>query len=131
MILKYFLTFIFLISLSSCNSKKQFENEMVLKPIPSNITIALVEANQLRDYKVKLESLDINKTLSQLKNDSEKNKFKSQIINLRIAFNQSVEKLQVFEEIPPKDKTEKYNELKNSIVKLDTVWKYIVFNFKI
>jgi anion-transporting ArsA/GET3 family ATPase len=131
MILKFFLPFLFLMALTSCTSKKNFEKEIVLMPIPSNITKALDEANQLRDYKVKLESLDVNKVLSRLKHDYEKDKFKSQMIDLRIAFNQSIEKLQNYESVQPKDKITKYNELKNAITELDTIWKYTVFNFKI
>lgn len=117
--------------MTSCFSKKSFEKEMVLKPLPSKIVLGRAEANQLSDYKIKLQSLDVDKILSQLKNNSEKDNFKDQIINLRNAYNKSVEKLQILEKAQGKNKELKYNQLKDSIIELNTIWKYIIVNFRI
>jgi hypothetical protein len=130
MMIKFLLLVILLTNLISC-SRKNFEKEIVLKPVPLTVSLAVDEANELRDFAEKLNKIDIDKVLTQLKQKNEKEKFKYRIVDLKIAYNKCVDKLQEVENAHPKGKIKKIRELKECMVELDAVWKYIIVNYKI
>ncbi|MDD4974567.1 MAG: hypothetical protein PHY93_09475 [Bacteriovorax sp.] len=129
-LLKFALSFILLINLTSC-SRKNFEKEIILKPVPLTVSWAGNEASLLRDYADKLKKIDIDKTLSQINNKAEKKKFKYRIVDLKIAYNKCVDKLQEIEKVHPKDTSKKVRELKQDMIELNAIWQYIIANYKI
>jgi hypothetical protein len=130
MLLKFVLSFIFLINLTSC-SMKNFEKEIRLKPVPLTVSFAGNEASVLREYAEKINKIEVDKILSQLKNKAEKEKFKYRIVDLKNAYNKSVDKLQEIEKLHTKDTNKKIRELKEDMAELDAIWKYIIANYQI
>ncbi|MBC7537357.1 MAG: hypothetical protein H7281_00945 [Bacteriovorax sp.] len=130
LVIKFLLPVILFTNLISC-SRKDFEKEIVLKPVPLTVSLAVDEANELRDFAEKLNKIDIDKVLNQLKQKTEKEKFKYRIVDLKIAYNKCVDKLQEVENAHPKVKMKKIRGLKECMVELDAVWKYIIVNYKI
>lgn len=118
-----------LIALFSCTNKN-FEKKLALKTVPSTVVSAVHEANQLRDYAVKLNQIDLDENLTLLKNKAEKEKFKYRIVEFKIAYNKCIDKLVEIESPHPKDKDKKIRELQEDMIELDAIWKYITANYK-
>jgi predicted nucleotide-binding protein (sugar kinase/HSP70/actin superfamily) len=85
----------------------------------------------MRPVCCEINKIEVDKILSQLKNKAEKEKFKYRIVDLKNAYNKSVEKLQEIEKLHPKDTNKKIRELKEDMAELDAIWKYIIANYQI
>ena len=104
---------------------------MALKSLPTNITIVIDEANQLREYAAKLNQIDIDKELLQIKNKKEKEKFKYRILEFKITYNKCVDKIQEIEKMKQKGNSKEARELDQGLSELSTIWQYIITTYKI
>ena len=127
---EYVIIFFISMIFTSCN-RENFEQKIILKSIPDNVVIARVEAGELREYRNKLNSIDVEKILLQLKEKTSKEEFKYRLVDMKIAYNKSVESLQDVEHASPNDIVEKKRKLKESLVQLDSIWKYVYVKYKI
>jgi hypothetical protein len=131
MFLKYALSIIFLLSFFSCSNKTSLKDEMVLKTLPSSITSSQEISNDLAGYASSIKQIDYDKTLSRFESNAEKDEFKKQMLDLRDDYNKCVDKLKEVEHANEKDKIKKMTELRDLKDELDTVWKYVIKNYRI
>ena len=131
MLIKSIFSTIFLLIFISCSDKSNFKDEMILKVLPKN-EIAMTDLGiSLSNYIKSINQINYNETLSTLKNEDEKNSFKKRMIDFRDVFNNCVDKLNEFERVDENDKKNVMTELQDSKNELDTIWTYIVRNYKI
>ena len=131
MLIKSIFLTIFLLIFISCSNKSNFKDEMILKVLPKN-EIAMTDLGiSLSNYIKSINQINYNETLSTLKNEDEKNSFKKRMIDFRDVFNNCVDKLNEFERVDENDKKNVMTELQDSKNELDTIWTYIVRNYKI
>lgn len=125
--------FIFFIFMSySCTNKTNFKDEMILKSLPSNISSSdEVVGITLKNYATSIKKIDYEKILSSLKNDVERNEFKKNMIDLREAFDKCVDKFKDSQNAKESEKEKIMTELSELKNELDTVWQYIIRNYKI
>jgi len=127
--IKYLFAIFLLVSFFSC-SKKSFTDKVDLKPVPSAV-VAINEASQLRDYAVKLNSINIDEITSRMDKKAEKEKFKYRILDFKIAYNKSVDLLIELEDVKTKDKAKKQRDLQQKLDELGTIWQYIITTYQI
>ena len=131
MLIKSIFLTIFLLIFISCSNKSNFKDEMILKVLPKN-EIAMTDLGiSLSNYIKSINQINYNETLSTLKNEDEKNSFKKRMIDFRDVFNNCVDKLNEFERVDENNKKNVMTELQDSKNELDTIWTYIVRNYKI
>ena len=131
MLIKSIFSTIFLLIFISCSNKSNFKDEMILKVLPKN-EIAMTDLGiSLSNYIKSINQINYNETLSTLKNEDEKNSFKKRMIDFRDVFNNCVDKLNEFERVDENNKKNVMTELQDSKNELDTIWTYIVRNYKI
>jgi hypothetical protein len=115
----YILIFAILVS---CTPKSDLNHDVILLPLPTSTSNYSNEVNQLDIYRKNLDQIDLNKKYSSIDNDVMKKDFRNQMMIFRRTYNECTENIN--------NNNEEQN-LKYCMRKLETIWDYILKNFKI
>ena len=120
---------IILLCFISCTKTDKIEDLVELKPLPEKVIYANKEKSELQFYADKIESMKINKVDKRLDSSAEKSEFTKHIVNLGANYNRCVELLNEIEKSASNEKNG--STFKSCLVQLDSIMKYILFNYKI
>ncbi len=128
---KSILSIVFLFIFISCSNKNNFKDEIILKVLPKNEIASTDMGISLANYAKSITQINYNKTLSALKSEVEKNDFKKRMIDFRDVYNNCVDQMREFERANDTEKKNVMTKLQDSKNELDTIWSYIIRNYRI
>lgn len=107
------------------------EELLVLKPLPENVTFAISEKAQLKNYEDKINSMDVKGANQKLSSEIDQKDFARQVVKLRKSYNKCVDVVNQIEKKKNQDKFKIDDSFMICIDQLDVVVKYVLLHYKL